>query len=150
MEQAITSSERLKAALRLPNGARFYRCALQVNPFAYLGRHNKRTAFQTEADYNAAIVAACKADGIEVIGVTDHYRVRESLGLIEAARQAGIFAFGGFEAVTKDGVHFLCLFDPTKDAALERYIGDCGVHDDNVVSPTGDKDCHELLDAAKR
>jgi hypothetical protein len=27
-----TISERLNAALKLPNGARFYQCALQVNP----------------------------------------------------------------------------------------------------------------------
>lgn len=150
MEPAITSSERLRAAIKLPNGARFYRCALQVNPFAYLGRHNKQTSFQTEADYNAAIISACQEQAIEVIGVTDHYRVKESAGLVQAARQAGIFAFGGFEAVTKDGVHFLCLFDPSKDGALERYIGDCGIHDDNALSPTGNKDCNELLDAAKR
>jgi predicted ATPase len=150
MKQAITSSERLKRALTLPNGARFYRCALQVNPFAYLGRHHKPTAFQNEADYNAAIIAACKENRIEVIGVTDHYRIKDSMGLIRSARDAGIFAFSGFEAATKDGVHFLCLFDPGKDSTLERYIGDCGVHDDNALSPTGTKDCHELLDAAKQ
>lgn len=150
MEQAITSSERLKTAMSLPNGARFYRCALQINPFAYLGRHQKPTPFQNEADYNAAIITACKEQGIEVIGVTDHYRIKNSMGLVEAARAAGIFAFGGFEAVTKDGVHFLCLFDPIKDSSLERYIGDCGVHDETVPSPTGDKDSQGLLDAAKR
>jgi len=150
MEPVITSSERLKKAISLPNGARFYRCALQVNPFAYLGRHNKQSAFQTEADYNAAIVAACKAQSIEVIGVTDHYRVKDSATLMKTARDAGIFAFGGFEAVTKDGVHFLCLFDPGKDGSLERYIGDCGIHDEKQLSPTGTKDCHELLDAAKQ
>jgi predicted ATPase len=150
MKPEITGSERLKAALSLPSGARFYRCALQVNPFAYLARNQKQTAFQNEAEYNAALLAACKEQGIEVIAVTDHYRVKHSAGLIQAARQAGIFAFGGFEAVTKDGVHFVCLFDASKDGNLERYIGDCGVHDDSVVSPTGDKDCHELLQAAKR
>ena len=48
-----TVSQRLNAALKLPNGARFYRCALQVNPFAYLGRHSKCTSFETEAQYNA-------------------------------------------------------------------------------------------------
>jgi DNA repair ATPase RecN len=149
MEQASTSSERLNRALTLPNGARFYRCALQVNPFAYLGRHNKQTTFTNEADYNAAIVAACKDQHIEVIAVTDHYRVKDSAGLVQAARDAGIFAFKGFEAVTKDGVHFLCLFDPAKDNALERYIGECGVHDDTLLSPTGAKDCQELLEAAK-
>jgi hypothetical protein len=150
MEPAITSSERLKTALKLPKGARFYRCALQVNPFAYLVRHNKPTAFQNEADYNAAIVTACKAKGIEVIATTDHYRVRESVTLIKAARDASLFAFGGFEAVTKDGVHFLCLFDPGKDGSLERYIGDCGIHDEKQLSPTGTKDCHELLEATKQ
>lgn len=149
MSQFDTSSDRIRKALSLPNGARFYRCALQINPFAYLGRHNKATMFQSESEYNAAIIAACKARGIEVIGVTDHYRVRHSTALVQAARDAGIFAFGGFEAVTKDGVHFLCLFDPDKDAALERYIGDCGIHDESDLSPTGNKDCHELLDASR-
>src|SRR5438876_9909829 len=94
----VPVSERLDAALKLPNGARFYRCALQVNPFAYLGRHNKQTSFRTEAEYNAAIIAACQESGIEVIGVTDHYRVEESTGLEKAARTAGLIAFSGFEA----------------------------------------------------
>src|ERR1700722_11725235 len=103
-----TVSERLDAAVKLPSGARFYRCALQVNPFAYLSRHNKQTSFRTETEYNTAIIAACKKTGIEVIGVTDHHRVHESTSLVETARTAGLFVFNGFEAVTKDGVHFLC------------------------------------------
>ena len=144
-----TLSERLNAALTLPNGARFYRCALQVNPFAYLARHNKQTTFQSEEEYNEAIVYACRETGIEVIGVTDHYRFDESKGLVKAARDAGLFAFSGFEAVTKDGVHFLCLFDPDKDDRLERYIGECGVHDTKAASPTGSLDCTELLAKAK-
>ena len=135
--------------MKLPNGARFYRCALQVNPFAYLSRHAKQTSFQTESEYNGAIVAACREAGIEVIGVTDHYRVHESKGLVEAARSAGLFAFGGFEAVTKDGVHFLCLFDPDKDHVLERFIGECGVHNTQTTSPTGSLDSSELLAKAK-
>lgn len=148
-DAAGTLSARLQAALKLPNGARFYRCALQVNPFAYLSRNNKKTAFRTEAEYNAAIIAACVETGTEVIGVTDHYRVHESAGLVQAVRAAGIFAFSGFEAVAKDGVHFLCLFDPDMDSMLERFIGDCGVHDTQVASPTGSLDSTELLGRAK-
>lgn len=144
-----TLSARLQTALKLPNGARFFRCALQVNPYAYLIKSNKQTSFRTEADYNAAIVAACQEAEIEVIAVTDHYRVEESTGLVQAARAAGLFAFSGFEAVTKDGVHFLCLFDPNKDNVLERFIGDCGVHDINTASPTGKLDSLELLAHAK-
>jgi hypothetical protein len=145
-----TLSKPLDSALNLPNGARFYRCALQVNPFLYLRRHHKQTAFQTEVEYNAAIISACHEIGVEVIGVTDHYRVQDSKGLVQAARAAGLFAFSGFEAVTKDGVHLLCLFDPDKDDALERFIGECGVHDTTAASPTGSLDSGELLASSKK
>jgi len=145
----VPVSERLDAALKLPSGARFYRCALQVNPLVYLKRHSKQTAFGTETEYNAAIIAACKEAGIEIIGVTDHYRVQESTSLVQAARTDGLFAFSGFEAVTKDGVHFLCLFDPDKDSVLERFIGECGIRDTKEASPTGSLDSEELLNCAK-
>jgi len=148
-DTGTTPSARLKKALTLPNGARFYRCALQVNPFAYLGRHSKQTAFQDEDSYNEAIIAACHAVAIEVIGVTDHYRVEESAGLVKAARAAGLHVFGGFEAVAKDGVHFLCLFDQDKEASLERLIGECGVRDASEASPTGELDSEELPTRAK-
>lgn len=145
----LTTSTVLNEALCLPDGARFYRSALQINPFAYLGRHNKQTSFTNETEYNAAIVQKCRDLSIEIVAVTDHYRVKHSAGLVQAARAAGIFAFGGFEASTKDGVHFLCLFDPDEDSSLERFIGDCGVHNDNDLSPTGNKDCLELLNCAR-
>ncbi len=140
---------RMAAALDLPNGARLYRCALQVNPFAYLGRHNKPADFASEDEYNTAIVDTCREVGIEVIAVADHYRVEDSKSLVHAARQAGLYAFSGFEAVTKDGVHFLCLFDPDQDDALERFIGECGVHDAEHPSPTGALDAIDLLERSK-
>ena len=143
-------SERMHAALDLPNGARFYRCALQVNPFAYLARHKKQTSFKSETEYNKAIVETCLEIGIEVIAVTDHYRVKHSASLVRAARDAGLWAFSGFEAVTKDGVHFLCLFDPDKDDVLERFIGECGIHDTEHPSPTGSLDSGELLESSRK
>lgn len=150
MTPSLTPSQQLAEALRLPSGARFYKCALQVNPFAYLKRHSKPTAFQTEEEYNAAIVAACKSQGVEVIAVTDHYRLHESQELLEAARNAGIHAFPGFEAVAKDGVHFLCLFDQDKDAtSIDRAIGQCGIHNTNEESPVGTLDSTELLACIK-
>lgn len=142
-------SDRLQAALKLPNGARFYRCALQINPFAYLDTHNKPTAITSEDEYNKGIIETCLEIDIEIIAVTDHYRVKHSASLVRAARNAGLYAFSGFEAVTKDGVHFLCLFDPDKDDVLERFIGECGIHDTDQPSPTGSKDSIELLECAK-
>ena len=138
-------------ALELPGGARFYKCALQVNPFEYLQRHQKQTKFVKEEDYNSAIIDECKRNGIEVIAVTDHYRVKSGQKLIKAAQEAGIYAFPGFEAFTKDGVHFLCLFDPKRDMdSLERVVGDCGIHDLNTNSPTGKYDSVELLEASRK
>lgn len=143
-----TQSEPLKQALKLPDGARFYRCALQVNPFTYHGRHGKQNAFSSEAEYNAAIIVGCKLNAVEAIAVTDHYRVADSRSLVLAARSAGIYAFGGFEAASSDGVHFLCLYDPDKDDDLERFIGQLGVHG-NALSPTGDKNCIDLVEIVR-
>lgn len=140
-------SQAIKAALELPNGARFYRCALQVNPFSYLKRQKRPTAFADEEAYNQAIVQACREHNVEVIAITDHYRVQSTDSLMKAAQSAGIYVFPGFEARTKDGIHFLCLFDPSRDArALERLLGDCGIHEDNKEqSPTGKYDALEFL-----
>ena len=146
-----TKADPVLNALKLPSGARFYRCALQVNPFEYLGRHKKQTRFKTEKDYNNAIIQACQERKIEVVAVTDHYRVRSSRSLVECAKTAGIHVFPGFEAVTKDGVHFLCLFDPTKGLdSLERVVGDCGIHDQGAESPTGKYDTLELLEESRK
>ncbi|MFH1134659.1 MAG: hypothetical protein V1816_01090 [Pseudomonadota bacterium] len=84
----MSNLDAMTNAQKLPSGARFYRCALQVNPFEYLGRHNKPTAFSNEADYNAAIIDACRGIGVEAIGITDHYRVRSAQSLLEAAQGA--------------------------------------------------------------
>lgn len=144
-----TRSQALNEALKQPNGARFYRCALQVNPFAYHGRHGRQTGFQNEADYNSAIIEACRVNNIEAIAVTDHFRVSDSAGLTQSARAAGIFVFGGFEAASNDGIHFLCFYDPDKDSSLERMIGELGVRNNSSLSPNGNKNCLELMDCVR-
>lgn len=147
----MSEKDPIEAARRLPSGARFLRCALQVNPFEYLGAHGKPTSFKSEQDYNAAIVEACHTLGIDVIAVTDHYRVGSATGLIECATEAGIHAFPGFEAVTKDGVHVLCLFDPkTAMSTLDRILGDCGIHEHHEGSPTGKYDAIEFLEESHK
>jgi len=141
----------IKQALALPNGGRFYRCALQVNPFDYVVRHSKDSPYTDEASYNSAMVTALLQQGIEVIALTDHYRVHTSEELAQAARNAGIHVFPGFEAVTKDGVHILCLFDPERDSReLDRILGDCGIHRDEEASPTGKYDATEFLKTAAK
>jgi DNA repair ATPase RecN len=143
--------EPIAKAQTLPGGARFFKCALQVNPYDYLRRYAKSTPYEDEASYNQAIISACKQNDVEVIAVTDHYRVKTSSRLIDSAQTAGLYVFPGFEAVTKDGVHVLCLFDPeTLVDRLERVLGDCGIHDQSTASPTGKYDVTELLEESTK
>jgi ABC-type lipoprotein export system ATPase subunit len=136
----------IQEAQELPNGARFYLCALQVNPYSYLVRHRLPVEHPNEAAYNAALVSALVGAGIEVIAVTDHYRVKTAATLIAAAEAAGIVVFKGFEAATKDGIHLLCLFDPeTSIDDVQSRIHGCGVTQDNVLSPLGDKTAEEMF-----
>ena len=133
-------------ALRKPAGARFYKCALQVNPFAYVTRHAKPNSYKTEAEYNSAIVTGCLMEGIEVVGITDHFRIATSESLAAALTTAGIHVLLGFEAVSSDGVHLLCLFPgSTSTHELERTIGACGVTDLTAKSPQSDQTCEQLL-----
>ncbi|CAG1014953.1 hypothetical protein ANRL4_05358 [Anaerolineae bacterium] len=147
----MSEQDLLVNALKLPGGARFFRCALQVNPYDYLVRHKKPVEFSAERDYNAAIIEACKAANVEVIAVTDHFRIQSALGLWKVAAEAGLVVLPGFEAVSKDGVHFLCLFDPGTDVGkIDRLIGDCGIHDDNQGSPMSKYDALDLLAQAHK
>lgn len=147
VSQVSSTPAWLDEARTQQHGARFYRCALQVNPFAYLDRHGKLTPHQREDDYNEALIEACKASRVDVIAVTDHYEVRSGQGLIAAAEEAGLAAFPGFEAVSKDGVHLLCIFDRgTPLNAVDRAIGACGIIDRKGASPVGDLDALELME----
>lgn len=147
----MPNGDPLDLARGLPRGARFYKCALQVNPFAYLRENNKKSAFTNEEDYNRALVGALRQAEIEVIALADHYKVRTSEGLRKAAEAAGIAVFPGFEARTKEGVHLLCVFERDRTAEdLERVIGACGIHDATKGSPVGSHDVLEFLAAAPK
>ena len=104
----------IERLLSAGNGARFHRCALQVNPYEYVIRHNKPGGFRDEKEYNEEVLCALKKTGIEVIAITDHFAIQDSKNLIAEAEAEGLAVFPGFEAETKDGIHMLCLFR-TKD-----------------------------------
>ena len=86
-------------AVRKPAGARFYKCALQVNPFAYTTRHAKQNIYTTEEEYNTAIVAACLKEGVEIVGITDHFRIAASHTLSDALSAAGIDVLLGLKRI---------------------------------------------------
>ncbi|MBT9395611.1 hypothetical protein KLP40_20765 [Hymenobacter sp. NST-14] len=115
----------IRQALAQLNGSQFYRCALQVNPFAYTKENGKANDYETEEEYNTAFVSALQEANIDVIAITDHWRARTGAGLQEAAKAAGITVFPGFEAATNLGHHVLCIFNPGTDLSrLDLLAGE--------------------------
>lgn len=104
--------------------ARFWRCALQVNPVSYNGAYRGNDHGMDEADYNQALLEKCKALDIKVIGLADHGSVDSVDTLRNTLAPHGIVVFPGFEIASNDKTHFVCLFsEDTTSQQLERYLG---------------------------
>lgn len=110
-----------------PREARWFRAALQVNPFGYHGAGAPSSRYSDETSYNAALVAKCVSEGIKIIGVTDHWNVDSAQVLIKDATDAGIVVLPGFEASSSEGYHLLVLFEAgTSAGAVNAAIGASG------------------------
>jgi hypothetical protein len=129
-------------------GARWIRAALQVNPYAYKGAAAPANSFDSEADYNNALLDECEALGIEVIAITDHWCVESARGLIEDAAARGVVALPGFESNSSEGIHLLVLFEAgTEEATINAAIGICGATPgcDNGTAGASFKDIVERM-----
>ena len=140
--------DEIKSAISRSPGAQFIRCAFQVNPFEYGARHSSAlNTFQSESDYNDAMVRACLAAGVGVVGLTDHFRVSSTVSLLAALETAGVVVFPGFEANSSEGIHLLCLFAPgTSLSTIERHIGACNIVDHEAASPIARKTFEQILE----
>lgn len=104
--------------------ARFWRCALQVNPVGYNGAYRGGEHGLSEADYNQALLAKCQELDIKVVGLADHGSVDSVDTLRNVLEPHGIVVFPGFEIASNDKTHFVCLFsEVTTSQQLERYLG---------------------------
>lgn len=103
--------------------ARFFKCALQVNPAGYI-QYRGQQQWLSESDYNQQLLVAALEAGVEVIGLADHGSVDGVDSLRTLFNQHGIVVFPGFEIASSEKIHFVCLFDESKSAQeLERILG---------------------------
>lgn len=110
--------------------AKFWRCALQVNPVGYSGAYRGGDHGLTEADYNQAILQKCLVLEIKVVGLADHGSVASVDALRKVLQPHGIVVFPGFEIASNDKTHYVCLFpEDTTVQQLERYLGNLKLHD---------------------
>lgn len=107
--------------------AKFWKCALQVNPDSYIKYRGKEHEL-SEDEYNAQLLKICLEENIKIIGIADHGNV----GGVDAIRSVmtakGILVFPGFEISTTEKVQFVCLFpENTQKDQLDRYLGALGL-----------------------
>ena len=130
-------------ALRLGSGARFVRCALQVNPSHYLGTFQGDDQGGSATDYTRAIVDKAIESGVSVLAITDHNSVRDIARFRIAAQDTGITILPGFELESTEGIHVLCIYSPdTEEQQLERLIGEFGVRD---TQPSSTQCTHDFV-----
>ena len=127
--------------------ARFWRCALQVNPAGYHSTYRGADHGLTEEAYNQALLQQCKELDIRVVGMADH----GSVASIDAARKVlepeGIVVFPGFEIASNDKVHFVCLFaEGSTSSQLERYLGQLGALDESDGTRPSSLSGQQLVD----
>ncbi|BAL23490.1 TrlF family AAA-like ATPase [Azoarcus sp. KH32C] len=119
--------------------AKFWRCALQVNPVGYNGAYRGAEHGLGEQDYNRALLDKCLELDIKVVGIADHGSVASVDMLRQTLQPHGIVVFPGFEIASNDKAHFVCLFaEDTSSQQLERYLGTLDLLDptDGVLPST--------------
>src|SRR5664280_3348779 len=136
----------IQAALPKPSGARFYRCAFQVNPHHYAETFRGRPTSGDENAYLQALVDKSAELQIQVLALTDHNHVGATDALRALARAHGIHVIPGFELASSEGVHVLCLYPlQTPVATLDRFLGEFGIRDTDPSSKLSSKSFTEIL-----
>ena len=129
-------------------GARFYRCALQVNPHHYAQTYRGQATEGDALSYAQTIVDKAVEVGIEVLAITDHNSVDSVAAFRSASRSRPIHIFPGFELSSSEGVHLLCLYPPdTADDQLGRYLGEFGIRVTRPSTQPATKTFAEILEA---
>lgn len=125
--------------------ARFWRCALQVNPSSYQSKYRGAEHGLDEAGYNQKLLDQCLALDIKVVGIADHGSVDAVDGLRQFLEPHGIVVFPGFEIASSEKIHMVCLFPEgtTKDH-LNRYLGKMSLTDAQETVLPSSKTCLDL------
>ena len=130
----------------IQSGARFYRCALQVNPHLYEETFRGKDSTVDSLDYAQQIIEKAVDVGVEVLAITNHNNVDDVRVFRSAASDRPVHILPGFELTSSEGVHVLCIFaSDTPDNQLGRYLGEFGIRDTKASSAPCAKTFSEIL-----
>jgi hypothetical protein len=127
-------------ALRLDNGARFFRGDLHIHSIA--GSHD---VTDTRATPEAIVRTAC-AEGLDLIAIADHNEISGVGPALEAAKGTGLLVVPAVELSTAHG-HLLCYL-PTLDA-LARFHAQLTLVDRNMANSRCSNSVVDILNLAK-
>ena len=118
--------------------ARFWKCALQVNPHGYGKTYRGQDHGLSAEDYAQALLKICRREDIHVVGLADHGSVHDVDLIRDALSPHGIIIFPGFEISSTEKVHMVCLFaEETSTVELQRVLGRLELMDpDERVTPS--------------
>lgn len=128
----------LKDVLDRPAGARFHRCALQVNPWQYAVDYKGGPPqdLVDEHSFNEALLDAAEDTEISVLALADHNRISSGIALLKQAADRGIAVFPGFETNSSEGIHLSLLFEIGTDPEhIEACIARAKKLDGALTSP---------------
>ena len=129
LEESVNEKDVIAATRQSSSGARFLKCALQVNPHHYAGTFRGRESDGNPLDYAKDIVAKAAELEVSVLAITDHNSVSSVTEFRYAAEDREITIFPGFEKISSsEGIHILCIYPPdTVEERLERFLGEFGI-----------------------
>ena len=104
--------------------ARFWKCALQVNPHGYSRSYRGQDHGLGAEAYAEGLLEACQREGVQVVGLADHGSVQDVDLIRETLSPHGIVVFPGFEISSTEKIHMVCLFsEDTTTIELQRVLG---------------------------
>jgi ABC-type lipoprotein export system ATPase subunit/predicted metal-dependent phosphoesterase TrpH len=118
------------------NMAKFWKCALQVNPASYIKYRGQDQNF-SEDDYNQKLLEVCLEESIKVVGIADHGNVDSVVKIKETFNAQGVVVFPGFEIASSEKIHLVCLYpEDTSYKTLGNYLYEFGIDTSNGTNPS--------------
>ena len=147
----LSNSSLLEDARKSSAGAKFHKCALQVNPHDYAERYRGQGSGSDAMEHAHAIINKAVELGIRVLGITDHNNVSGVAVFRNAVQEHDdIHIFPGFELGSSEGIHLLCLYPPdVSDDELGRYLGEFGIRDTQPSTGLSSRSFSEILEIIK-
>jgi ABC-type cobalamin/Fe3+-siderophores transport system ATPase subunit len=116
--------------------AKFWKCALQVNPASYLKYRGQDQGF-SEDDYNQKLLEVCLEESIKIVGIANHGNVDSVVKIKETFNAQGVVVFPGFEIASSEKIHLVCLYpEDTSIQMLNNYLYEFDIDTSNGTAPS--------------